>query len=292
MANGQSTLIEVPANGRNQTLLVGAGSNPRIANTPWSEYQEELTDQLETNSNGKYVVDHLVVSHNHTDHISYVDDILNDDTIVVRNLYFNGIRNEINAENHLNSAVTSTTSTAAVREGDRFTVGEATVDVLNPDSSADEVENNPRSTVMDRNSIVLHVQHDSGDVLTTGDIRGTQEASLAQDYNSQLSSVDILIASHHGTSSSSEAVVTDGILDATGPQTVIISNSNQMSTSQTDRYAPDCAVFSRADDRNIPVYWTAVHGEIQFTGESFSRTETEAGVSDPDDLQSRLPYSC
>jgi len=293
MANGQSTLIEVPADGRDQTLLVGAGSNPRIANTPWDEYRGELTDQLEINSNGEYVIDYLVVSHNHTDHISYVDDILDDDAIVVRNLYFNGIKNGISAEDDINNAVTSSMSTDVLREGDQFSVGEATVDVLNPDSSADEIENNPRSIVMDRNSIVLHVQHDSGDILTTGDIRSMKEGALADNFGSQLSSVDILMASHHGTSSSSESVVTDEILDVTSPRVVIISNSNQMSTSQTDRYAPDCAVFNRAGDRNLPIYWTAVHREIQFTGGSFSGAEAQASVSNPDELQSRfLLYDC
>jgi beta-lactamase superfamily II metal-dependent hydrolase len=292
MANGQSTLINAPAEGRDRTLLVDAGSNTRIATTPWSEYREELADQLETNSDGEYVIDHLVVSHNHTDHISYVDDILDNDTIIVRNLYFNGLRNGIGAEDDLDSAASSSTSTTVLREGDQVTVGEATVDVLNPDSAADGVGDNPSPAVMDRNSIVLHVQHDSGDILTTGDIRGSREESLTEDFGSQLSSVDILMASHHGTSSSTESVVTDQLLDAISPQTVIISNSNQMSTSRTDRYAPDCAVFDRTGDRNLPVYWTAIHGEIQFTGDSFSGSEAESGLSDPDELQSRLPYSC
>lgn len=287
MGNGQSTLIEAPAEGRDQTILVDAGSD--TSSGLWEDsYRDDLTSQLPTDTEGNYVIDHLVVSHNHTDHISYVDEILADPQIEVRNLCFSGVRNDNFANgNPIEEADTSNTATEILREGDQITFGEATADVLNPNETA-----NQANAGVDENSIVLHVQHESGEVLTTGDIRESHESYVATEFNSELTSVDILMASHHGTSAPDDTVVSDDILDATTPSHLIISNSNDLAGSRNSRYAPDCAVFNRADERNIATYWTAIHGNIEFSGDIFRRADSNSSVTAANELQSDLPYSC
>ena len=186
----------------------------------WEDpYREDLTSRLPTNSEGNYVIDHLVVSHNHTDHISYVDEILADDDITVRNLLFSGVEAGNSHEGDVDDEVGSAVNTATLRAGDSISLGEAQVDVLSPNESADQ-----DGAGTDENSIVLHIRHDSGEVLTTGDIRAPTEAYIATEFNSELSSVDILMASHHGTSAPEDEVVSDSILDTTEPRHCLVLN--------------------------------------------------------------------
>ena len=100
------------------------------------------------------------------------------------------------------------------------------------------------------------------------------------------------MASHHGTSAPEDTVVSDDILDTTTPSHLVISNSNDFAGSRTSEYAPDCAVFDRADERNISVYWTAIHGNIEFIGELYSQAESNSSNTTASGLQSYLPYSC
>ena len=286
MGKGQSTLIKAPAEGRDKALLVDAGSDESAGR--WEDpYREDLTSRLPTNSEGNYVIDHLVVSHNDTDHISYVDEILADDNIKVRNLDFSGVEAGNTHEQDVDDEVGSIVNTATLRAGDSISLGEAQVDVLSPNETADQDE-----AGTDENSIVLHIRHDSGEVLTTGDIRAPNEAHIATEFNSDLSSVDILMASHHGTSAPKQEVVSDDILDTTTPRYLVISNRNVLAGSRTSEYAPDCAVFEEADNRNLAVYWTAIHGDVEFTGRTYSYADSNGGVTSAGELQTDLPYSC
>ncbi|WP_367175679.1 VWA domain-containing protein [Haloarcula rubripromontorii] len=286
MGKGQSTLIEAPAEERDETLLVDAGSDESAGR--WEEhYREDLTSRLPTNSEGDYVIDHLVVSHNHTDHISYVDEILADDDITVRNLLFSGVEAGNSHEENVDDEAGSAVSTATLRAGDSIRLGEARVNVLSPNETADQDD-----AGTDENSVVLHIRHDSGEVLTTGDIRAPTEAYITTEFNSELSSVDILMASHHGTSAPEDEVVSDSILDTTTPRYLVISNSNTIRRSEDDSFAPDCAVFNEADERNIPMYWTAIHHDVEFVGSSSTQTGAESGITEATELQSRLTYDC
>ncbi|KAA9396639.1 hypothetical protein Har1130_18565 [Haloarcula sp. CBA1130] len=296
MGKGQSTLIKAPAEGRSQALLVDAGSS--VSSSRWNDhYRSDLTSRLPTNSEGNYVIDHLVVSHNHTDHISYVDEIIKSDNIRVNNIYFNGITNTdsngntIEVQSEIDNNLNSHTDVYNAREGDTFSLGEATVEVLGPNGSVNTVERSGNSEVHDSHSIILHVQHSGGELLTTGDIRDSEEDYIANKYGSKLRTVDVLMASHHGTSSGEHNVTSEQILKASSPQTVVISNSNEMRVSPTDRYAPDCTVFDRVSSHNSSLYWTAIHGDIQFHGGSYGRAD-KSTTSDAEELQTELPYQC
>ncbi|WP_244257218.1 ComEC/Rec2 family competence protein [Halomicrobium sp. IBSBa] len=296
MGKGQSTLIKAPAEGRDKTLLVGAGSS--VSTSRWNDhYRKDLTSRLPTNSEGNYVIDHLVVSHNHTDHISYVDEIIKNNNIKVKNIYFNGITNvdsngnTIEVQTEIDDNLNRNTNSHIAGEGDTFSLGESTVEVFSPNGSVDNIERSANSEVHDSYSIVLHVQHSSGELLTTGDIRGSEEDYIANRYSSELGNVDVLMASHHGTSSGGYNVTKEEILKVTSPRAVIISNSNEMRFSPTDRYAPDCAIFDRVSSHGSALYWTAIHGDIQFNGGSYRGADKEA-TSDAEELQIELPYQC
>ncbi|AUG49492.1 hypothetical protein BVU17_18125 (plasmid) [Haloarcula taiwanensis] len=282
MGKGQSTLFEVPnPDGRNKTLLVDAGSNAR--SSLWEKpYRSDLTSRIDKNDAGNYVIDHLVVSHNDTDHISYVDEVLEDDDITVRNLHFAGVKKDTVQEEDVDKAVGSETDTGVLRAGDRITLGDATADVLNPKVTEN---GNPN-----QNSIVLHVQYKNTEALTTGDIKGSTERKIVDRYGNELESIDYLSASHHATSGNSGQVVTKPLLEATNPKSVIISNKNEDTPDESSEFAPDCGPLTRMTNFNTNTYWTAIHGDITYSGDQVVRTDKNIGTNDPAVLQNKITY--
>lgn len=282
MGKGESILFRAPGEGRSESLLVDAGSNRRSSR--WSEhYRQDLVSRLEQDSDGDYVIDHLVMSHNDTDHISYVDEILADDDIEVRNLYYNGLEADNTHEEGIDEEITQSTETQALREGDTIVFGEASVNVWNPEPGLAE------DADLNANSIVLEVQHQDTAVLTTGDVQSETESELATEHGTALSDVDILTASHHGTSGATESVVTEQFLDATVPDDIVISNKND--GPQNREFAPDCAVFDNISS-STDVYWSAIHGDVTHLGSDLYLVDDNSEMTQASALQDELPYSC
>ncbi|MFK7815016.1 MAG: DNA internalization-related competence protein ComEC/Rec2 [Gammaproteobacteria bacterium] len=103
-------------------------------------------------------------------------------------------------------------------------------------------------------SCVLHIQHPSGSILLTGDIEKSVEKQLLETYTDLLD-VDILIAPHHGSNSSS----TNGFIHAVSPKYVVFA------TGYRNPYGfPDEKVVSRYKEFGSHLVNTASHGMITF----------------------------
>ncbi|MCW8885118.1 MAG: DNA internalization-related competence protein ComEC/Rec2 [Motiliproteus sp.] len=108
------------------------------------------------------------------------------------------------------------------------------------------------SSSRNNRSCVLKISGLQSSVLLTGDIETVVEEQLLKKYGEFLN-VDILLAPHHGSKSSSS----DSFLDQVSPEMVIVSSGYR------NRFGhPHPSVIKRIRQREIPVYDTAKSGAI------------------------------
>ena len=132
------------------------------------------------------------------------------------------------------------------RAGDAIPMEGATVDVLGPpDPYLDGGARN-------ENNVVLRVTYGNTSLLHPGDAEDDQEEHLVDAYGDDLNAT-LLAVGHHGSRTSSTAP----FLDAVDPETAVISSAYD---SQYDH--PNVETLSRLDERLIPTFWTAVHGDV------------------------------
>ncbi len=103
-------------------------------------------------------------------------------------------------------------------------------------------------------SCVLHIKHQAGSILLTGDIEKSVEKQLIETYTDLLD-VDILVAPHHGSNSSS----TKDFIHAVSPEYVVFA------TGYRNPYGfPDEKVVSRYKEFGSDLVNTASRGMITF----------------------------
>ncbi len=132
--------------------------------------------------------------------------------------------------------------------------------VLYPDAGVD-------STLSDNNlSCVLLIRYGDATVLIPGDIEARAESVLMQNWPSDADAIDLLIAPHHGSASSSGAVFVDRLQ----PVHVVFS------AGRWNRYEfPDADVAMRYINGGSSIYQTGLTGSIHF---SFNRDGSVAEV--------------
>jgi len=116
-------------------------------------------------------------------------------------------------------------------------------------------------------SCVLLVQHPSGSVLLTGDIEKPIEKQLIK-AQADLLDIDVLIAPHHGSNSSS----THAFIRATSPNYVVFA------TGYRNPYGfPDEKVVSRYEEFGSDLVNTAAHGMITFNFSDKNGLQLQSG---------------
>ena len=221
VGQGDAALVTMPDD---TTLLIDAGGWPG----PFKQ-QRRLDDKdasnpgRETRSIGESVVseylwwrgldriDYLVSTHADMDHI----DGLND---VARNFAVRAAlvaRTPLNDPEYARLSETLTSNRIPVRvlgAGDEMRVGNASVEVLWPPASADQM-----LTSGNNDSLVLRLQFGNRSILLTGDIEAETETLLV-DQDSDLSA-DVVKVGHHGSRTSS----TENFISATRSRFAVIS---------------------------------------------------------------------
>ena len=183
-------------------------------------------------------IDTLIVSHEDKDHAGGLDGLLRN--INVKQM----IVNQTSAYQHENLQ--------ACREGMHWSWNKVDFKFLHPreDIAAENIGTLSRNN----SSCVLLIRHPSGSVLFTGDIERATEKNLIR-HNLDMLDVDILIAPHHGSNSSS----TTSFIQATSPEYVIFT------TGYRNPYGfPDEKVVSRYKEFGSHLVNSAMQGMISF----------------------------
>ena len=124
--------------------------------------------------------------------------------------------------------------------GDRMTFGELTLDVVSPIMVYDTANNN---------SVVVKLCYNKFTALLTGDIGKKAEADIAA--GGEDISAEVLLASHHGSGSST----TEEFLEKVNPRYAVIS------VEQSD-YLPNDGTLTRLVNFGCEIYRTDVSGDI------------------------------
>ena len=115
-------------------------------------------------------------------------------------------------------------------------------------------EQKNRKLSSNNSSCVLLVEHPAGSILLTGDIEKRIEKKLVKEQ-ADLLNIDVLIAPHHGSNSSS----TGAFIQATSPDYVVFT------TRYRNSYGfPDEKVVSRYKEFGSDLVNTVSHGMITF----------------------------
>ncbi|MEM7400874.1 MAG: DNA internalization-related competence protein ComEC/Rec2 [Pseudomonadota bacterium] len=183
-------------------------------------------------------IDVLMVSHGDKDHAGGLEGLLN---------HYNAkqlIVNQINDYSHENLL--------ACRAGMQWSWPSVEFEVLNPERTLPA--NSIGKLSKNNSSCVLRVQHASGDLLLSGDIERKIEKLLIKEHFDSLN-VDILIAPHHGSKSSSSKA----FIEATSPKFVVFT------TGYRNPYGfPDEKVVSRYKEFGSHLVNSATQGMISF----------------------------
>ena len=198
-------------------------------------------------SRGIRTVDLLVVSHGDNDHVGGLESLLLALDI-----------NELLLGADMQTSGFELPASHCVR-GQSWQWDGVSFEILHPDQSSYRSRN--------ENSCVLRISAAGSSVLLTGDVEALAEADMLISYADQLRS-DILLAPHHGsTSSSSEAFIT-----AIDPQYVVYSSGYR---NQFDH--PAAVVQARYQALNVVALNTAEVGMVEFrSGAEQSRAASDA----------------
>jgi len=219
----------------NYAMLIDGGS-AEMGTTVFTYLRSQGIERLE----------YIVATHPFTDHIGGLPDILQ--RIDTRNVLLPMVYHDTPAYNAFLIAVENSSADAAVPfAGHIFTLGNATMTVLSPNST-DEWDNRANY------SIVMRIDFGSTSFMLTGDAMREVEANLL-DSAAHLSS-NVLKVARHGASSAT----TSGFLDAVNPSIAVISAGADNSFLSQD-------VLRRLSNANVHVFRTDLNGNIVITSD-------------------------
>ena len=208
-------------------------------------------DSIILNYLAKYNVtslDYIVATHPHADHIGSMPSVIRKMDNVGTIIMPDKTHTTKAFENLLNAIEDNDIAITIPKAGDNFTLGNASVQILAPNSGG-------YSDINDY-SIVLRVEFGETAFLFTGDAGSTSEAQ--QMSNGLTLESDVLKVGHHGSRTSSS----QRYLDAVSPNYAVISSGAGNTYGH-----PHSELLSRLNAMGVTIYRTDLNGTIVFTSD-------------------------
>ena len=184
-------------------------------------------------------LDALVVSHLDLDHSGGA-------LAVLRNLQVDWVASSLSADHEI---VTTASRHFACRRGQQWRWGDTRFEWLHPGSEPVNVTRSPTNA----RSCVLRIDTPAGSALLAGDIEAAQERALLDRFGAASLRADVLLAPHHGSTTSS----TPEFLDAVAPAVAIFQ------VGYRNRYRhPNPKVLHRYTERGIEILRSDAHAAI------------------------------
>lgn len=244
VGQGDSALIESPAGA---TILVDGGRDGQVV-------LDKLRDL------GVRRLDLVVFSHGHSDHVGGLPIVI--DGAQVRKIMDPGTADSF-ADPYRRAGRVD-----AAREGEIWTIGDLSVQVLGPRSdffeAASEADARSEGGGVNDASVVLRISWRAGCVLMTGDIEEPAQEALVEDHRSEIA-CSLMKAPHHGSAHLSEEFV-----QAVSAQWVAISvgpnRFGHPTRTALDMFARSGARIARTDRRGDLVMTMDAEGRVRGPG--------------------------
>lgn len=230
-----------------ETLLIDAGENG---------HEQQVINYL--NSVGVKKLDYIVATHQHSDHIGGIPEVLENfgtNNIIMPRLTEAQTPTNSTYTAFLKAIQKSDAKVIASKVGAEYVLGEATFEILGPVTNDAEDINNM--------SVVVKVTYGENTFLFTGDAETDEETEVI-DTGSNLD-CDVLHAGHHGSYTSSSK----DFLNAVTPEICVISCG-----ADNDYGHPHDAALKRIKKHTQDIYRTDICGSIVITGDGSTLSVT------------------
>lgn len=231
--------------GQADSILITQGDHNMLIDAGTNEAGDTVVEYL--NTKGVNSFDYVIGTHPHEDHIGGLDNVINDFNITTL-LLPKATSNTKTFKDVVNAASNKNLKLTVPKVGTKYKLGEATFEILAPNSEKYESTNNY--------SIVIKLTYGKNKFLFTGDAETISENEiLANDVDI---SADLLKIGHHGSYTSTSAK----FLEAVNPKYAVIC------VGKDNKYNhPVKSVMERLKKNNIDVYRTDELGSIIATSD-------------------------
>lgn len=230
-----------------ETLLIDAGENG---------HEQQVINYL--NSVGVKKLDYIVATHQHSDHIGGVPEVLENfgtNNIIMPRLTEAQTPTNSTYTAFLKAIQKSDAKVIASKVGAEYVLGEATFEILGPVTNDAEDINNM--------SVVVKVTYGENTFLFTGDAETDEETEVIG-TGANLD-CDVLHAGHHGSYTSSSK----DFLNAVTPEICVISCG-----ADNDYGHPHDTALKRIKKHTEEIYRTDICGSIVITGDGSTLSVT------------------
>jgi beta-lactamase superfamily II metal-dependent hydrolase len=213
-------------------------------------------------AHGVDMLDLIVVTHPHADHLGQFDQIV--DAVTVTEVWWSGSTATTQTFGRAVDALErSTAAYEEPRAGDTTSIGPLHFEVVNPAAGTDLGD-------LHDASLAFRITYGDVRLLFTGDAEEATEARMVAQYPGTLEA-EIFQLGHHGSRTSTSA----GFLSAVDPAVAIYSAAAANSYGH-----PHAEVLDRLGASGVEVYGTAVHGTVTVItdGAGWSITTSRAGA--------------
>ena len=241
--NNNELTVKVLNIGQGDAILIKQKDKVTLIDTGDVEQQDNLIKLLK--SEKIVVIDNLIITHPHADHLGGALGVLNNFT--VNNVYDNGQSTTTKLyRNYLKKVTEKKIKYNQLVAGQQLELGnDAFLKIISPASSFD------KNGELNNNSIVTQLVYHSFKMLLTGDAEEETESNIVKS-NIDIKS-DVLKSPHHGSRSSSSK----NFLKAVDAKDVIISLGKD-----NDYKHPHEEVLKRYKSLNMNIYRTDLNGTV------------------------------